>query len=580
MYNAIGSRKSCFLFMARSRASNQVQRRQSRTYLVDVMESRQKLLFNLMVLLWLTAVIVFWRWWLDTSHIVGQMRFLINSLVLAWTTLLPGYFLFFVSRMKKPNPNLPIPSKLKVAMVVTKAPSEPWPVVKNTLAAMLAQKYPHDTWLADEKPTTQTLKWCYENGVNVSTRDGVSEYHNTKWPRRTKCKEGNLAYFYDYYGYDRYDFVVQLDADHVPTPGYLEEMIRPFADSKVGYVSAPSICDTNRDRSWAARARLFAEAIMHGPLQAGYTSGFAPLCIGSHYAVRTKALKEIGGLGPELAEDHSTTLLMNANGWRGVHALDAIAHGDGPATFADCVTQEFQWSRSLIILLLTLTPKYWRQLPIKLTFQFLFSQLWYPLFGLSMLTAYAIPIVALVTQTPLVEVSYFEFLTYSIPQMLVTILIVVWLKKQNWLRPVNSPVISWEAALFQLARWPWVIWGTLMALAGVIGRKNFNFKVTPKGAQNLQPLPWRTLLPYFALSLLFSAVSIGVENAGTVQGYYYFAVLNGVTYAIVVLVLIGRHYYENVNATLAPTTKRHQLSNLLLTARRASANLRGLLAAL
>ena len=38
--------------------------------------------------------------------------------------------------------------------------------------------------------------------------------------------------------------------------------------------------------------------------------------------------------------------MMNAHGWRGVHALDAIAHGDGPRTFADLVTQEFQWSRS------------------------------------------------------------------------------------------------------------------------------------------------------------------------------------------------------------------------------------------
>ncbi|MGO8264105.1 glycosyltransferase, partial [Rhizobium ruizarguesonis] len=91
---------------------------------------------------------------------------------------------------------------------------------------------------------------------------------------------------------------------------------------------------------------------MHGSLQAGYNGGLVPLCIGSHYAVRTVALKQIGGIGPELAEDHSTTLMMNAGGWRGVHELDAIAHGDGTRTFSDLVTQEFQWSRSLVMLLL------------------------------------------------------------------------------------------------------------------------------------------------------------------------------------------------------------------------------------
>ena len=144
---------------------------------------------------------------------------------------------------------------------------------------------------------------------------------------------------------------------------YLRNMLRPFADPAVGYVSAPSICDRNAAESWSARGRLYAEASMHGSLQAGYNGGLAPLCIGSHYAVRTAALRQIGGLGPELAEDHSTTLMMNASGWRGVHALDAIASGDGPRTFADLVTQEFQWSRSLVTLLLQYSPKYVPNLP-------------------------------------------------------------------------------------------------------------------------------------------------------------------------------------------------------------------------
>ena len=50
---------------------------------------------------------------------------------------------------------------------------------------------------------------------------------------RQKCKEGNLAYFYEAMGgYDRYDFVSQLDADHVPERGYLAEIIRPLRRSE------------------------------------------------------------------------------------------------------------------------------------------------------------------------------------------------------------------------------------------------------------------------------------------------------------------------------------------------------------
>ncbi len=100
-------------------------------------------------------------------------------------------------------------------------------------------------WLADEDPSEETRRWCAAHGVLISTRKGVAEYHRTTWPRRTRCKEGNLAYFYDHFGYARYDFVAQFDADHVPTPTYLREILRPFADPKIGYVSAPSICDAN-----------------------------------------------------------------------------------------------------------------------------------------------------------------------------------------------------------------------------------------------------------------------------------------------------------------------------------------------
>ena len=146
---------------------------------------------------------------------------------------------------------------------------------------------PYDVWLADEKLTDEVVDWCAAHGVRMSSREGVAEYHNASWPRRTKCKEGNLAFFYDNWGYRDYDVVAQLDADHVPEPDYLRRMVAPFADPRVGYVAAPSICDRNAESSWSARGRLYAEAVLHGSTQAGCNAGYAPSCIGSHYAVRT-----------------------------------------------------------------------------------------------------------------------------------------------------------------------------------------------------------------------------------------------------------------------------------------------------
>jgi cellulose synthase/poly-beta-1,6-N-acetylglucosamine synthase-like glycosyltransferase len=102
-----------------------------------------------------------------------------------------------------------------------------------------------DVWLADEDPDHETQAWCAANGVRISCRKGVEAYHRAEWPRRTRCKEGNLAFFYDHWGYEQYDVVAQFDADHVPHHDYLSTVTPAFLDDSVGYVALPSICGSN-----------------------------------------------------------------------------------------------------------------------------------------------------------------------------------------------------------------------------------------------------------------------------------------------------------------------------------------------
>ena len=160
--------------------------------------------------------------------------------------------------------------------------------------------------------------------------------------------------------------------------------------------------------------------------------------------------KDIGGLGPELAEDHSTTLLMNSNGWRGVHPLDAIAHDDGPASFADAMVQEFQWSRSLAILLLTLSPKTFPTLPWGLKLQFAFAQLWFPLTGLIVFTGFFLPILAFITKQPMMNISFLDFLWRFQIMSFATLLPVIYIKRTGTFRPQNGKIVSWESTLFHM----------------------------------------------------------------------------------------------------------------------------------
>lgn len=514
--------------------------------LAPVFTGRRRIEYLLGAGLWVAALGYFWFWWLEPANHTHLWGSVLLTTILAWVTLLPVYFVVLFFRARRPAGPLSLPEGSRIAMVVTKAPSEPFEVVAETLSAMLAQDVPHDTWLADESPSLETLGWCLDHGVFVSTREGREDYHRKTWPRRTRCKEGNLAFFYDQYGYERYDFVVQLDADHVPEPGYLSQMLRPFADPAVGYVSAPSICDRNAAESWSARGRLYAEASMHGSLQAGYNSGLAPLCIGSHYAVRTSALKEIGGLGPELAEDHSTTLMMNSHGWRGVHALDAIAHGDGPRTFADLVTQEFQWSRSLVMILLQYSSKLVPTLPLRMKFQFLFSQLWYPLFSLFMALMFALPVVALVTGENFVAVTYPDFLQHFLPQSLILIALAYRWRASGTFRPYDAKVLSIEMTLFVFARWPWALAGTLAALRDWLTGSFVDFRVTPKGTSDVDPLPFRVLAPYGFLAIVSILPVLLIPDAGDKsRGFYIFAILNALIYAVLLFVIVFQHAREN-----------------------------------
>jgi cellulose synthase (UDP-forming) len=497
------------------------------------------------VLLWTACLVFFWSWWLRPDHFSDWLPYGLVTFCLAWLTLNQLYFFVVTHDPLRPVPSIDPPTNLRVAMVVTKAPSEPFEIVKTTLEAMLAQEWPHDTWLADEAPTPETIAWAEAHGVRISTRFGVADYHRATWPRRTRCKEGNLAYFYDHYGYEMYDVVVQLDADHVPEPGYLRAMVQPFADPKVGYVSAPSICDSNAERSWSARGRLYAEASMHGTLQAGYNRGWAPVCIGSHYAVRTAALKQIGGLGPELAEDHSTTLLMSAGGWRGVHAIDAIAHGLGPETFADLAVQEFQWSRSLVTILLQYTKGCLPTLTGRQRFQFLYSQLWYPLSSLTMLLGVLMPLVALLFDLTFVNVSYFEFLAHVLPMWFVATLLAFAQRRTGTYRPYNAKILSWEGAVFVCARWPWVVLGTATAIADAVLGRRTEFRVTPKGSSEARDLPVSVIAPYAVISLVSGVVALAVSGVGIANGYYLLAALNAALYGAVFTVIFVAHRREN-----------------------------------
>lgn len=548
-------------------------------YLVPLLSRAQAAKYHIAFAVWVAAAVYFWLWWLQPSNNINTLSYVVLTLGVGWLFFVQVYFLTVFLRARISSAKIDDLGASRVAMITTKTPAEPFRVVRATLEAMLAQDYPHDTWLADEDPGEETTTWCMAHGVKMSTRRGEADYHRADWPRRTKCKEGNLAYFYDHYGYRDYDFVAQLDSDHVARPGYLSNLLRPFADPRVGYVSAPSICASNASDNWSARTRLAAEGMFHGILQAGYTNGLAPLCIGSHYAVRTSALKEIGGLGPELAEDHSTTMIFNAHGWRGVHAIDAIAVGAGPVAVSDLITQEFQWSRSLMTVLLAHTPRYIGNLPLRMRLQFIFMQLWYPLQAVFMAVMFTLPILALVLDIRFVGVSFPAFVGHMLPSTLVMIWIAYAIRADGFFRPASASILSWEKALFMSIQWPWVLWGTGTAMIDFAFGTKASFRVTPKGEQATRVLPMRVVAPYFILAAASAVPILLAEGLEHARGFYLLAALNAAIYATIFAVMIIWHIRENdisLRRNLLPAGAQFAAITLLAVMIVSAVSLRGM----
>lgn len=119
----------------------------------SVFTGRNRAVYAFGIFCWLAALGYFWIWWCQAAHIISWAAFVLVTVVLAWITLVPAYFILIFLDAKTVSARAGLPQG-RVAMVVTKAPSEPFAVVRATLQAMLDQvDVEFDVWLA-----TKTLR--------------------------------------------------------------------------------------------------------------------------------------------------------------------------------------------------------------------------------------------------------------------------------------------------------------------------------------------------------------------------------------------------------------------------------------
>ena len=57
-------------------------------FLISLMTGKERAVYGVIATLWVSSVAAFWLWWLRPEHNIDNIRFLINSVLLFWTTVI------------------------------------------------------------------------------------------------------------------------------------------------------------------------------------------------------------------------------------------------------------------------------------------------------------------------------------------------------------------------------------------------------------------------------------------------------------------------------------------------------------
>lgn len=226
----------------------------------------------------------------------------------------------------------PLPGRTVDIFITTY--NEPASLVRDTALCAMGVRYPHRTFILDDGNRAEIAELAAELGCDYVGRTD-----------RSHAKAGNLN---NGLRYSSAEFVVTLDADHVPLPSLIEEMIGFFADQSVGIVQANqdfyNLDSFQHEVNWRGKKGWQMQELFFSVIQPGKEAFNATIYCGSPAMLRRTALDEIGGFGVgTVTEDMHTGLRMHKAGRRVLYLNRSLARGLAPQTFVGYVNQWKRW---------------------------------------------------------------------------------------------------------------------------------------------------------------------------------------------------------------------------------------------
>jgi cellulose synthase (UDP-forming) len=422
---------------------------------------------------------IFWRWTYSLNPdalifsvvlVVAETYGLFNSLLMVATVWKLNY--------RDPPP---APRGLSVDVFITNF-DEPLEVLRRTAIGARAIKYPHRTYMLDDGKRDEVKAMAEALGIGYIRREGNAH-----------AKAGNLNHALSV---TKGEFILQLDADHVPLPNILDRLLGFFNDPGVAFAQSPQ--DFYNTDSFThvvneeGRSLWEENRIFFSLLQPGKDRWNAAFFCGSCGVLRRKAFEDIGGFSTQtVTEDVETSIVLHGRGWKSVYHGETLAYGLAPSSAFQYHVQRLRWGQGSMQILRKLNPLTYPGLTFRQRIGYLASTST-NLDGLQKLIFYLSPVLFFFTGWLPVKVTNAELVTRFVPYVLLSIIAYELLSRgTGWI------LISER---YNMAKF----WTYIKTYRGFFTQKRLKFNVTPKGTGEV---PFQTYAPQLYL-LIVSVASL------------------------------------------------------------------------
>jgi cellulose synthase (UDP-forming) len=461
--------------------------------------------------------------WLWVLVLVAEGVTVFNALAMWWTVL--AY---------SPHPDVPevytwrrklAAGELKPSIdVFITVYGEPLEIVLVTVRAARNMQVEHQTWVLDDGDSDELRAACAEEGVGYLRR--VDHTHAKAGNVNAALKRTNG------------EFVVILDADHVPSPDFLLRALPHMHDPLVAFVQTPQAFPSARGlvaTGSAESQRIFYELVLPGK---NYFN--AVFCVGTNVIFRRRALGEVGGMyTASNSEDIWTSIELHRRGWRSVFVPETLARGLAPDSLLPYFKQQFRWAYGAFEVLLRGGLFRRKGLTVDQRFQYLLAATNY-LLSVAVTIFMFLPAAYLLFGVSPIRADTTTWLIHYVPFYVLIVLVTV----------LQIGGFRLAAVVTSIGAAPVHVRALIMA----IFKRKVRWTVTNAGPSGLPGV--ELVLPHVAL-LLLNAVAVGVGvNMLRLRGTDVPAVVLSMAWATIYVLVLGRVIAE---AVIAPRHIKERL---------------------